>query len=342
MEVTIKDVARRCNVAVSTVSRAINNHPDINPQTKAEIMQAIEELNYVPNNSARNLKRSDNKTIAVLVKGISNQFFNKLVTEIEKEIRTKKYTFFLQHVDEHANEVDIAVALTKEKRLRGIVFLGGYEYHTKESLSQLTVPFVTCTTSDFGNNEECVCSSYAVDDYKESYKMTEYLIRQGHKRIVLLGPMEHDESIGRRRLEGYQAALKDNHIDLDEKLIRYMAKNVVTYSMRNGYVVMQEALKEKLDFTAVFAISDLLAIGACKAIFEAGKKIPEDYAVAGFDGIDETFYYEPSITTIRQPIKELTTSSMQALFRMIKSKESVPGVIFAGELIERASTNPNL
>ena len=98
--ITIKDVARICGVGVSTVSRAINNHPDINPETKEMIMQVIKENHYVPNNSARNLKRSDARAIAILIKGISNPFFNSMIKVFEEEIQKKKYTLVLQHVDE--------------------------------------------------------------------------------------------------------------------------------------------------------------------------------------------------------------------------------------------------
>ena len=131
--ITIKDVARICGVGVSTVSRAINNHPDINPETKEMIMQVIKENHYVPNNSARNLKRSDARAIAILIKGISNPFFNSMIKVFEEEIQKKKYTLVLQHVDEWQDETEVALELEKEKRLRGIVFLGGFASHSEVS-----------------------------------------------------------------------------------------------------------------------------------------------------------------------------------------------------------------
>lgn len=109
-----------------TVSRAMNNPPDINQETKDMIMQAIEQNNYVPNNSARNLKRTDAKAIAVLVKGISNPLFNRMIKVIEQITQKEKYELVLQHVDDNQDEVTVAIELEKEKRLRGIVFLGGY------------------------------------------------------------------------------------------------------------------------------------------------------------------------------------------------------------------------
>ena len=103
--ITIKDIAKLCGVGVSTVSRAMNNHPDINEETKQKIMEVIKDYHYVPNNSARNLKRADAKAIAVLIKGITNPFFSKMIKVFEQEIQEKKYTFVLQHVDDHQDEV---------------------------------------------------------------------------------------------------------------------------------------------------------------------------------------------------------------------------------------------
>ena len=125
-EITIKDVARICGVGVSTVSRALNNHPDINPETRDKILSVIKENNYIPNNSARNLKRQDAKAIAVLVKGIDNSFFNEMIKDMEAECKKKKYSLVLHHVGFMEDQVDAALELVKEKRLRGIVFLGGY------------------------------------------------------------------------------------------------------------------------------------------------------------------------------------------------------------------------
>ena len=112
-QITIKDIARLCGVGVSTVSRAINNHPDINEETKQMILETIRKYNYVPNNSARNLKRSDSKTIAVLIKGISNPFFADMIQVFEREINRKKYSFVLQHVEEDEDEVDVSIQLEK-------------------------------------------------------------------------------------------------------------------------------------------------------------------------------------------------------------------------------------
>ena len=282
-QITIKEVAKLCGVGVSTVSRAINNHPDINEETKQKVLETIQKYNYVPNNSARNLKRSDSNTIAVLIKGISNPFFSEIIQVFEREITEQKYSFVLQHVEEFEDEVDIAIQLEKEKRLKGIVFLGGLSYHTEEKLKQLTIPFVISTVDVTELGSEY--ASVTVDNTKESRKLVDYLCGCGHKRIALLAASQKDESIGKLRLTGYRQALEARGIPYDESLVMWTKENLPTYSMENGYALAKELLESGRDFTCIFAISDSVAIGACKALFDAGKRVPEDCSVAGFDGL---------------------------------------------------------
>ncbi|MDO5418204.1 MAG: LacI family DNA-binding transcriptional regulator [Lachnospiraceae bacterium] len=344
MEITIKDVAKICGVGVSTVSRAINNHPDINQETKDRIMQVIKENNYIPNNSARNLKRSEANTIAVLIKGITNPFFAKMTQILEEEIQKKRYSFVLHRVEDKEDEVDVAVELIKEKRLKGIIFLGGFFSHSHEKLKELTVPFVLSTVGilDAGGKPEgkteAEFSSVSVDDFEESYKMVDYLCRLGHKDILILASCEDDESIGALRLEGYKRALQDHGLPFKKENCIYMDEKIETYSMENGYVCMKKALEKKLPVTAVYAVSDSTAIGACRALAEAGMRIPEDVSVAGFDGLDIGQYYMPSLTTIRQPVEEMAYATSRLLFDLIKKKSCHQQLIFPAELIAREST----
>ena len=339
MRVTIKDIAKKCGVGVSTVSRAINNHPDINQETKTKIMLTIKEYNYIPNNSARNLKRSESNTIAVLIKGISNPFFNNMLKVFETEIQNHKYSFLLHRVEEQQNEVDIALLLVKEKRLKGIVFLGGFFSHSVEKLEQLKVPFVLSTGGVSDKIDLKYYSSVTVDDFKESYKMVDYLCKLGHKKIAIIAAPKEDESIGKLRLSGYLKALEDNNIAMDKELIRYRKDTTIeTFSMKYGYEVTKELLQSDASFTAVYAISDSLAVGVCKAIYDAGKKIPEDYVVAGYDGLEIAYYYQPSITTIRQPVEEMAHETIRILFDIIDERIIKEHKTFDAELIIGQST----
>jgi len=327
-----------CGVGVTTVSRAINNHPDISEGTKQMILQVIKENHYVPNNSARNLKRSASKTIAVLIKGITNPFFNRMLQVFEKETKMQKYSYILQRVDENQDEIDVAIELEKEKRLKGIVFLGGYFSHSKEKLDQLTVPFVLSTIGMTLGVDQTDYSSVSVDDFKESYKMVEYLCNLGHKKIAIIAANMDDESIGKLRYEGYKKALEDQGLDFNQNLVRCMKDDIESYTMENGYVVTKELLQSKEEFTAIYALSDSLAVGACKAILEAGKRVPEDYSVAGFDGLDIAFYYNPSITTIRQPVEKIAKETIKILFDLIQKRTVHEHKIFPAQLLVREST----
>jgi len=333
---TIKDIAKKCGVGVSTVSRAMNNHPDINQETKDMILRVIAESNYIPNNSARNLKRSDARDIAVLVKCLGNTFFRELVISLEQECEKKGYSCILQHVEEQDNELDVALYVAKEKKPRGMIFLGGNFSHPREKIQQLGIPCVLSTICTYGDQEQSF-GTVSVDDFLESRKMTEYLLGLGHEKIALLTAPREDESIGKLRLMGYQKALEEHGIPFREELVAYMDATEDRYSFATGYR-MAKKLLEKRDFTALYATSDTLAIGACRALKEAGLDIPGDCSVAGFDGMDMGAYYIPSLTTIRQPVGKIASASADLLFNMIKGKEKPKKQIFEGELLIREST----
>jgi len=336
--ITIKDIAKKCGVGISTVSRAMNNHPDVSEETKEMIMRVIKESNYIPNNSAQNLKRSQNKTIAVLVKGFTNPIFHRMIDVFEKELNEKGYSFLLHRVEQDKDEVEVALQLIKEKRLKGIIFLGGFFSHTEEKLAQLSVPFVLSTVGVSGEMKKSIYSFVSVDDVKESTKLIEYLCELGHKNIAILAASEEDESIGKLRLLGYKEALEKNKIPITDQLICYSRPDEDPYTMASGYERVKKLLDDKTEFTAVFAISDQTAIGACRALVEAEKKIPEDCSVVGFDGLDVTYYYNPSITTISQPVEEMAKESIQILFDLMKKQGNHQHKLFEGHLLAREST----
>lgn len=341
-EITIKDVARRCGVGISTVSRAINNYPDINLETKQMIIDVIKETGYIPNNSARNLKRVDAKCIAVLIKGITNPFFSPVIQIVEAQVQKKKYTMVMQHVEAYEDELEVALKLVKEKRLRGIIFLGGAYTHDASRLEKLNVPFVFSTIGIVQEEGKKTYSNIAVDDRAESRKMVDYLLDLGHRRIAIITEGMEAQSVGKLRLEGYKDALRARGIEIDERLIYEVKEKKDPYSMENGYELTKELLNSGADFTAVFAIADFLAVGVCRALHEAGKRIPEDVSVAGYDGISIGEFYIPQLTTIRQPVEAMAEKTVKLLFDVIAGKSEHEHVVFPAELVERESTaKPN-
>lgn len=338
-EPTIKDIAQICGVGVSTVSRAINNHPDINSETKEKIMSAIREYGYVPNDSARNLKRVDAKAIAVLVKGIANPFFTSMITVIEQECKKRHYSMELSHIEADEDEVDVAQKVVKEKRLRGIIFLGGLFSHSEEKLKKLSVPFVFSTAGSIpGHISRKQYSSISVDDRRESAKMVDYLIRSGHTKIAILVAEAQEESVGRLRLEGYRDAMRAHGIGINPGLICQTRDELNHFSMKNGYLSTKKLLGRGETFTALYAVADTLAIGAMRALYEAGLRVPEDISLAGYDGIDMACYTVPDLTTIRQPVEEMAKDTTRLLFDIISQKTKHQHITYEAELLIRGST----
>jgi LacI family transcriptional regulator len=338
-EPTIKDIARICGVGVSTVSRAINNHPDINIETKEKIMNTIKEYGYVPNDSARNLKRSDAKAIAVLVKGISNPFFTTMIKVIENECMKKRYSMELRHVESNEDEVDVAQKVVKEKRLRGIIFLGGRFAHSDEKLKKLNVPFVFSTVGAIPENINKELYSYlGVDDRKESERMVDYLISLGHTKIAIIVAEPENKSIGQLRLEGYYDALRKNGIEPDDRLVYQTDDSISHFSMENGYRTAKRMISDMADFTALYAVSDTLAIGALRALYEEKYNVPGDISVAGFDGIDMSSYVIPSLTTMCQPVERMAKDTSRLLFDIISGKKEHQHITYEAKLIKSEST----
>lgn len=338
-KLTIKEIAKLCGISVSTVSRAINNHYDINPETKKKVQEVIDKYGYVPNSSARNLKLNDSRNVAVLVKGITNPFFTSMLKIFEAECSRHEYSLVLQHVEDQADEVDVAASLEKEKRLNGIIFLGGNPMESREKLSKIQAPYVFCSIAVSDKKAMEKYSYVAIDDRKEARKLVNYLIKAGRKRIAILSAVDTDESIGSLRLAGYCDALGTAGIAVDPSLIVRPDNPETTYTHENGYEGIQKLLKSKTPFDAVFAISDSIAVGATRALRDSGLRVPEDVAVAGFDGLDLTKYLVPSLTTLEQPVEKMAYESATALFDAIQDPEAEKHhVIYEGDLRVREST----
>lgn len=338
-DLTITDIAKACNVGVSTVSRAINNHPSIDPRTKSKILEEIERVGYIPNNSVRFLKRTNTKTIAIIVKGMKNPFFTTMVSIMEETIKDRNYTTVLYYLEDQEDEVEEALRLEKEKRLKGIIFVGGNFTKAQGKAWKLKVPAVLSTVGrEPEKNAQNSFSTISVNDYAESYKIIDYLIGNGHTKIALITDGNGDDIVGKIRLSGYRDALIDRGIEVDESLIISMVLEGDPYSMKNGYTGAKKLLANKVQFTAVYAIADTLAIGACRAFLEEGIKIPEDVSVVGFDGIELGEFYYPSITTLKQPIGEMAEKTVELLFSLIRGKSDPCQLQFEGELIERESS----
>ena len=331
-DINIQDIAKMAKVSVSTVSRVINNHPDVSKQTKKNVKAIIDKYSYVPNNSARSLRRDFFNSVGVLIKGITNPFFSRMIGIIEQEITKNSYSMILHQVEIEESEVDAAIRLTKEKKPKGLIFLGGNFEQSQEKLNSIDIPFVLTTITTIDGVDRTKFSSVTINDFQEAYKVVDFICKSGHRRIGIVGAAKGDKSIGRLRLDGYLAALKDNRIPYDFSLIA-QAKD---YSMRAGYESTIQLLKRS-DFTCLFCISDTLAFGACKAIDDSGLKIPENISIVGFDGIDMAKYFIPTLTTVRQPDEEMAHASVRIIMNCMKNGSAPQHIKFETKMIQGES-----
>jgi LacI family transcriptional regulator len=336
-QLTIKDIAKICNVGVSTVSRAINNEPGISDKTKARIMQVVEEFHYVPNNSARNLKMVESNTIALIITGIDNTFFQSMFGAFEVELRKKGYDFLLHAVSWKQDVVTVATELMKEKRLKGMILLGGQMERPEERLDALGIPYVLCTVAHSNEYSMANCPWVGIDDELEGYHAVSYLIEKGHRDIALIAGQKLDNAVSAQRLAGYKRALAEHGIPFREELVQFADPDVTDFSPENGYIGVKHLLEKKAEFTAMFCMSDLITVGAYKALDEAGISVPKDCSVIGFDGIELSKYMCPGLTTMHQPREDMVKSSVKLLMKELEQGKKAEQKIYQATLIERDS-----
>lgn len=330
----IRDIARISGVGVSTVSRVLNNHPDVKESTRENVLRVIKESNYVPNNSARILKQNNTKNIGVLVKGVFNPFFSELINVIGSKINENKFSMILQQNDYALEqEVENIISFIKEKRLQGIICLGGNFIDLDEdSFKNIDIPIVLTSVNTVSLQGRDKYSTVGINNLQSAYDATEYLIKKGHKNIALMLGEENDFCVSWWRYKGYIKALQDNNIQVnDDNLL------IGDYDSEIAYKETIKFLKRRKDITAIFAISDFMAMGVAKAVIDTGLVIGKDISIMGFDGMDVSCYYNPGITTIKQPKKEMAIKSVEILFELLKGIGENKHVLLDTELIERES-----
>lgn len=333
----IKDIAKLAGVGVSTVSRVLNNHPDVKKETRDKVLEVIKEHNYVPNNSARILKSNNMKHIGVLVKGVFNPFFSEMLKIIEMHINQIGYTMILHHYydqnDSSSSEAEVLVSFIKEKRLQGVICLGGnFEGVREESFEGLDVPIVLTSVDSSIEISSNLFSCVGIDNEKAAYEATNYLIQKGHKHIGMILGDEFDAGVSNRRAIGYMRALEENHIPINKAYI-----TLGGYDFEPAYESVKKLLSEEEHITAIFAISDIMAIGAGKAVIDLGYKIGEDISILGFDGLDIGKYYNPALTTIKQPQRKMAYDSINLLVQLIEKKCENQRCVLETKLVERMS-----
>ena len=338
MDITIKEIAKLAGVSITTVSRVINNSGPVSPKTREKVMSVVAEYNYIPNNSARNLKSTKSNSVALLVKSIANPFFQKMINVIEQKVALRGYQLFIQNVNDMQSELDMAIQEAQDKNLQGVIIMGGSFNYSANELKRLKIPCVFLTVSAGKEVPLDSYSSIRIDDEAEACKAVEYLVSMGHKRIGFIYNAPLDKMTPNSlRHKGYLQALEKHKIPFDPALV------ATDYSVASGYdfgfKMMNQLLMKNKDMTAVFAFADTVAIGAAKAVLSRGLRIPEDISILGFDGIEEAEYFHPSLDTISQPAEQMALSSVELLFDMLKDGQT-KHLIYESSLLRRGSCAP--
>ncbi|MCB6609489.1 LacI family DNA-binding transcriptional regulator [[Clostridium] symbiosum] len=307
---TVKDVAKKAGVSIATVSRVIRNEEIVTPKTREIVLSAIKELNYQPNALARQLRQQETNTVIVIVPDIGNTFFHEILLGIESE--AEKYGYQVLIVDMH-NKPDIEshyLHALQQRQVDGVISLSANVAKSlMEQVATSSPVVVACQYLDNSN-----IPNVTIDNIGAARTMVEYLIKLGHTRIAHL--TSHPTALlYRDRFNGYISALANHNIPIDLELVKYGESTIAS-----GYEMMSSLLELSNPVTAVFAAGDVMAIGALKALKNAGLNVPGDCSVAGFDDIEISSIFEPALTTISQPKLLMGKTSFKKLLKLMKGE----------------------
>lgn len=331
---TIVDIAKESGYSVTTVSRVLNNRRDVSPAAKKIIMEIVEAHNFVPNNNAKRLKQTATKNILAIAKGTSNMLFTSIVEEVQKMVEPTDFTLGIHYLDEDSNEVEEALRFCRERKPIGILFLGGNPQFFKEKFEEVSVPCVLVTNRAENLGFENL-SSVSTDDVLGAEKAVDFLIANGHKDIAVIGGDLSISSTSIQRYKGYQNSMEKRGLEIRED---YYGKS--RFSFDSAYNAMNQLLDRDIHISAVFAMSDVTAIGAIRAIRDRGLSVPEDISLIGYDGTMLADYYNPKIVSIRQGFQEMAARSVEILIGMIDlnrsaTHELIPFTLADGESIRK-------
>ncbi len=331
---TIKDIAKECGCAIGTVSRVLNNHPDVSDKTREKVMTVVEKHGFVLNTNAKQLKAQERKNIVIIVKGASSTLLNGLLEKIQKKFENLPYTSNVVVLDENDNEGLVATRINFEQKPLGFIFLGGSPKKLRGEFEKVHVPSVLISNQASSSRSEYL-SSVSIDNLKASFTSAEFLLKNGHKKIGVIGGAL-DSEISSTRYEGFLSALISAGVHFDFEKSYEIAK----YSFEGGASAAKRLIAKNPDITAVFTMSDAMAIGACRAFWDLGYKVPDDISVIGFDGLTISDYFCPRLTTIRQIEEELAGEGLNVLLDSIENKAScchkiVPFEFIQGESVKK-------
>ena len=329
---TIKDIAKESGYAVGTVSRVLNNHPDVSEKARKTIMAVVEKHHFKLNSNAKHLKQQASSGIAIIVKGSQNMLFASIVERLQRLLSEKKYASFIYYIGEEENEVERAERVCLERHPLGILFLGSDLEFFKERFDRLEIPCVLVTNSaaELGFDN---LSSVSTDDEAGAQAAVEHLLKLGHRNIGILGGYMEKSHAAHTRYKGCEKAFAEQGIKLEPGR-QYRS---AFFSMEEGYHAMEQLFEQMPDLTAVFAMADVLAVGAIRAIRDRGLRVPEDVSVIGFDGIELGNYLSPRLTTVRQARERIADRSLEILLSDIAGERPAVHELLPFDIVEGES-----
>jgi len=327
--VTIYDVAREAGVSMATVSRVVNNNPNVKPQTRKKVFEAIERLGYRPNAVARGLASKKTTTVGVVIPDISNTMYSEVVRGIEDIANMYHYNIILCNSDKKKEKEIRVINTLLEKQVDGLLFMGGAITDEHIEAFRTNVPIVLCATRD----EKQMFPSVDIDHEAAAYDAVKVLIDHGHRNIGMICVNLQDPQVGYARYQGYRKALAEAGIPFRESHVR-----VGNYRYESGLETMEYFLNLEDRPTAIFSATDEMAIGAIHAIQDAGLRVPDDIAVMSVDNVRMASMVRPQLSTVAQPMYDIGAVSMRLLTKLMKKEPvSSPYVVLPHETILRKS-----
>ncbi len=326
MSVSIKDIAKRAEVAPSTVSRALANHPRISPETRQLIQNLAKEMGYVPSAVARSLVSNRSTTIGVAVNDFLNPFYVDLISNIEEAVQGEDYHVFVSSFHRNRERELSLTGAFFERRLAGAIVVGSLVdngYLSWPNRTDMPVVLISCPSYPF---------SVSVDNYRGVSAAMTYLIEAGHRRIAFV-TQGHHTNTEQQRLAGYRASLAERNIPPDETLIVHGDGGIT-----GGIKAVPQLLALPHRPTAIFCYNDMTAIGVINGLQHQGYKVPQDFSVVGFDDLGIAAAYSPSLTTVRQPTDRLGQFAVNLLYHLAAGQTHIAPQIIEPELIVRQST----
>lgn len=310
--VTIKDVAKQAGVSISTVSRVINNSKPVTDEVKQRVLEVIRRTGYIPNPLARSLVTKKSQLIGVIVPEVSDSFVNEMLDGIEEVAKMYDYEILLANTYSDKEQEMKSLNLLRAKQIEGIVMISNkIDNDHIEYINSLSIPatYISKTAREYDIN------SVDISNKNATYDMTKYLIDKGHKEIAFIMTSKDKTILERERLSGYEKAIIENNLKLDEKLIRYAG---IEYE--DGYESMMELLDENIVPQAVFVTGDEAAIGAINALNDRGYSVPDDVSVAGFSDVKIARIYRPKLTTVHQPLYDIGAVAIRMVIKLINNE----------------------